>query len=480
MKDGIKNQICLHFAIFLKTGYYTLRKNKPIANKIQLIAGGNLVVVQLTTDQVLTMAPDASSASAGKKLNNTKHWKNTGQSPEALWGECQGSALYQVRVDLSSLTIQCSCPSRKQPCKHGLGLLLLTATTPAAVPTGEPPEWIVSWLTKRAAVSKRKETTKAKAGDSPSAAQIKTAEKRMVLVAQGIEHLDLWLNDLVRNGLGSVERQPFSFWENQAKQMVDAQAPGIAARIRRLATLPNASADWPERLLVQLGQLALLSQAFHRLDALDVALQEDVRQLIGWTLKEDEVALRGERVNDNWLTIGQIVENGDRTRMQRTWFLGEQTRRAALVLQFAMPGSAFEKSYPLGARQRADLVFWPGADPQRAFVARLHGDPLTFPAHLPGVETIDEFFAGVARAKARQPWQERFLCTIQRVIPIYTIANDTWCVRDRNGHALPLTRGEHWQLLAFSGGYSVDFGGEWDGEAITPLAVMAEDVYHKL
>ncbi len=113
--------------------------------------------IQLTTDQVASMAPDASSTTAGKKLANTKHWQQIGQNSDALWGECQGSALYQVRIALPTLTIQCSCPSRKQPCKHGLGLLLLAATNPEAVPVSEPPEWIATWLAKRAAVSKRKE-----------------------------------------------------------------------------------------------------------------------------------------------------------------------------------------------------------------------------------------------------------------------------------------------------------------------------------
>src|SRR5258706_12620952 len=106
--------------------------------------------LQLTgSDQVLALAPDSSSASAGKKLSNKQYWKNLGQNSEALWGECQGSALYQVRVDLSTLTIQCSCPSRKLPCKHGLGLLLLAVPTPAAVPTADQPEWIIAWLAKR-------------------------------------------------------------------------------------------------------------------------------------------------------------------------------------------------------------------------------------------------------------------------------------------------------------------------------------------
>src|ERR1019366_9585573 len=136
------------------------------------------------------MAPDSSSATAGKKLGNAKLWQNIGQSPAALWGECQGSALYQVRIDLSTLSLQCSCPSRKLPCKHGLGLLLLAATSPSDVPETDAPEWITSWLANRAAATQRKETPKP-AGAPPSAAQVKTAEKRMAQVTHGIEHLDL-------------------------------------------------------------------------------------------------------------------------------------------------------------------------------------------------------------------------------------------------------------------------------------------------
>ncbi len=202
------------------------------------------------------MAPDASSASAGKKLADAKHWQNLGQSSNLLWGECQGSALYQTRVDLATFTIHCSCPSRKQPCKHGLGLLLLAATKPELIPTVEPPEWISSWLARREAASKGKETRKSKAsqpGSEPTRAQKINAEKRQAQVQQGLERLDLWLNDLVRNGLSQLETQGEKIWEKQAAQMVDAQAPGIAARLRSMASIPNSGSDWPERLLYRMG-----------------------------------------------------------------------------------------------------------------------------------------------------------------------------------------------------------------------------------
>src|SRR5258708_5895454 len=186
------------------------------------------------------------------------------------------------------------------------------------------------------------------ASSTTTATQRKTAEKRLAQVNKGIELLDLWLNDLVRNGLGNLETQPATFWEKQAAQMVDAQIAGLASYIRRLASIPNASPDWSEKLLARLGNLALLTQAFHRMEQLDAAMQEDIRQLIGWNLKEEEVLANGEHVTDNWLLLGQAIEDIERGRAQRTWLLGTTTRRSALLLQFSFAGAPFSVHHPLG------------------------------------------------------------------------------------------------------------------------------------
>ena len=441
------------------------------------------MAIQITANQVNSMAPDASSTAAGKKLANTKHWQQIGQNSDALWGECQGSALYQVRIALPTFTIQCSCPSRKQPCKHGLGLLLLAANTPEAVPVSEPPEWITAWLAKRAATNKRKEAPESpKETSSPTATatQRKTAEKRLAQVNKGIELLDLWLNDLVRNGLGNLETQPATFWEKQAAQMVDAQAAGLASYIRRLASIPNASPDWPEKLLAQLGKLTLLTQAFHRMEQLEPAMQEDTRQMIGWNLKEEEVLANGEHVTDNWLILGQAVEDIERGRAQRTWLLGTTTRRSALLLQFSFAGAPFSAHHPLGICQKAEIVYWPGVQPQRALISGRQGEIEQIPERLPGVETIEAFFDDVATTLASFPWRERFLCTLCQVTPVYDATSSYWYICDQHGQALPLVQGEHWQLLALSGGTPVDFAGEWDGQALLPLGMLVNHTYHTL
>ena len=79
---------------------------------------------------MLALAPDAPSQRAAQSLASDRSWPLTGASePGAVWGECLGSAAapYRTVVDPSGPAYQCSCPSRKFPCKHALALLLLWA-----------------------------------------------------------------------------------------------------------------------------------------------------------------------------------------------------------------------------------------------------------------------------------------------------------------------------------------------------------------
>src|SRR6187397_2422956 len=102
-------------------------------------------------EQIIALAPDAASAKAGRSLATVSKWKNVGQDERALWGECQGSGAkpYQTVIDLNEPAFKCSCPSRKFPCKHALGLFLIYVGDNASIPTAEPPDWMTEWLKSR-------------------------------------------------------------------------------------------------------------------------------------------------------------------------------------------------------------------------------------------------------------------------------------------------------------------------------------------
>ena len=117
------------------------------------------MLLNLTEEQIVQLAPDASSVKAAKGLATESKWILRASGTRALWGHCQGSGKtpYQTVIDTQDLAFKCSCPSRKFPCKHGLGLLLLYAARPELFGAADEPEWISEWLAKRDQKAEKKE-----------------------------------------------------------------------------------------------------------------------------------------------------------------------------------------------------------------------------------------------------------------------------------------------------------------------------------
>jgi hypothetical protein len=348
------------------------------------------------------------------------------------------------------------------------------------MPETEAPVWVSDWLTKRQARSAQRQEKQASAGKpADPVAQAKRAEQRQERVLDGLERLDLWINDLLRNGLAGLEQQAVSFWEAPVKRLIDAQMPALASRLRRLGQIPGSSRDWPEKLLGHLGRVALLSHSYRRMEALTPALQADVRQLLGWTIPQEELLAQAERVADHWLVLGQTVDDEERVRVQKSWLLGRSTRRAALVLQFWVGGQAPAETIVPGTEVDGDLVFWPSAYPQRARFADRRGETVRITDAWPASPTIENVLDQFSRALAVQPWLEQFLCVLRNVTPLPR-PQAAWLVRDQQGQVLPLRLGEHWKLLALSGGQPLDLAGEWNGEALLPLGTAVAGRYYRL
>ena len=207
-----------------------------------------------TVDDVLKLAPDAASAGAARRLSLSAVWSQAGSSGSLLWGRCQGSARepYQVTIDLDEPSFRCTCPSRKQPCKHGLGLLLLWADGGGSVADdARPADFAADWVQRLAARGPgvaggagggalggvgRDGGRGAGAAPDPEA-QARRLAQRIETMSAGIDEFERWLLDLVRQGLASARHQPYAFWDAAAARLVDAQMPGLADRVRALPGL---------------------------------------------------------------------------------------------------------------------------------------------------------------------------------------------------------------------------------------------------
>jgi hypothetical protein len=97
---------------------------------------------------------------------------------------------------------------------------------------------------------------------------------------------------------------------------------------------------------------------------------EDLRAFVGYTRTREEVLAAGEALADRWLVLGQRAEDADAMRVRRTWLLGEDSGREALVVQFAAGARPFAEAFVPGTAFAGEVVFYPSAYPQRAVIRR--------------------------------------------------------------------------------------------------------------
>jgi hypothetical protein len=436
-----------------------------------------------TSEQILALAPDSASAKAGQGLASARKWLSVGVDEQTAWGLCQGSGKnpYQTQIDLTEPAFRCSCPSRKFPCKHGLGLFLLLAAQPTAFKEKQPPDWVVEWVASRAkrAEQRVEKQAKAEAGEKivDEAAQARRAASRESKVTAGLQELELWLRDIVRGGLAAAQSQPPQFWDRMAARLIDAQASGAARLTREMAGIPVSGDGWEARLLERMSRLYLLVEGFKRVNDLPPAVHSDVRALVGWTQNQEDLS-RETGVRDRWLVLGQRVEEEDRLRTQRIWMRGEQKGRDALILHFAHGQQPLDISFITGAVIEAELAFFPGAYPLRAIVKQRYGAPAS-PERISGYPNVSDARKAFADAMAANPWLEKFPMPLLNVTPLRR--GDAWFVRDAEDRALKLApRFEFgWTMLALSGGREINIFGEWDGDHLLPLSAFAENRFVK-
>lgn len=436
-----------------------------------------MTVPSFTRPQILALAPDPASAKAGEGLARRAKWLSYASDGRALWGECQGSGStpYRTQVDLAGPAFRCSCPSRKFPCKHGLGLLLLHADAPAE--SAGAPDWVAEWLAKRE--TRAAAAPAATVGDSAPAAATKPAadpeaaakraQQRLARVTAGVEALGLWLADAVRTGLDGAPQQPLHYWREAAARLDDAQAPGLARRVRALAALAASGDGWEPRLLDAIACLHLAVAGWRRYAGLAPARQADLRALAG-IAESREAVLAGPPEPGPWRVLGSRSETEDGLCTRRCWLRRPADGRLALLLDFAPPGQPLPVAPAPGALCTDALVFYPGSLLRRALrvasEAPGQGDDAT---DLPLPDRLDIARAAWAEALAVNPWLDHEGFALHGLS--IEQQHGRFRVRDGAGEHAPLaaTANEGWRLLAFGGGRPLTILGEWDGERVRAL-----------
>ncbi len=396
--------------------------------------------------KVEELAPDQASLNAASKLIKPAKWPLLGRESQRslLWGECQGSGSnpYRLSVDLSDLGYRCSCPSRKFPCKHVLALLWQYAESAERFQDAGAPDWVEDWLGRRrpkaasgralpagkAATEKASLRAARKEEDSPektaknevraAAQRERQRRKREESILQGLDELDRWITDQLDRGIAAFAQSAVQQCRLAAQRLVDAKASGVASTLDQL---PAALFALPEELrhdflIERLGGLHLLSQAYRNQDELPPLLREDVRRLIGWsTRREDLLADPGAtRVRSRWIVLATRTESqADNLRRIETWMwrvsaadvtASEGKPEFAVLIDFVpLSAGATVAPFTPGESFEAEVVFYPSAAPLRAVIAERWKDEADIPWPEPECSlprAIKRYF----EVLARQPW----------------------------------------------------------------------------
>lgn len=448
----------------------------------------------LTEDQVSQLAPDGSSLKAGKDLANERKWLNYQSNERVLWGEVQGSGKdpYRTQIDLQNTAFKCSCPSRKFPCKHGLGLLFLVARRNGDIPqlTTEP-SWVSEWINKRSEKAEAKiqppvsEEQDSEKTDKQAKDKEKRQNERLLKVEAGIAELDLWLRDMVRGGLLTLPEKGNAYFEKMAARMVDAQATGFASLVKEFTKINYYKGDsWQPQALEIAAKIHLQIEAFRNLDQLPPLVQEEIKSRVGWNVQQKELLenKEAETIDDEWVVIGRRTTQEEDIVLQRNWLYGSHSRRFALVLNFAYKTAAIETPLVPGNTSKARLVFYPSHSPFRALIKH-HLESKTFlPTSLEGVENWQLSQVEYTRVIAQNPWADDVPQLVEQLQ--ITKHQAHWYLQDTTGAVMRLHDAIEeaiiWKLLAYTAGHPTTLFLLRQSTSVWPLGIVQNFSYQLL
>jgi hypothetical protein len=445
------------------------------------------MLISITAEQAQQAIPDANSQKAAKKLSKQEDWSNKGASEEQwIWGEITGSAIYQSAIFLPELKFECSCPSFKRPCKHALGLLLCYTEHQHLFPlVTEQPERVKKWIEK-----KQKTVKKLDPNEPVKEVDLEARAKRIAArekkVDDGLQALDLWLQDLLRLGLAKARQDSYSLFNQMTTRLTDAQATGLISWLEALHTALFTE-QWQQDCLPWLGRLNLVVQLWQRRSQLDAQLQTELRQLIGFNLAPDQLAALPVEQQQYWTIGHKLGELSDgKGRYRRQWLWQAEQQQAALLLDFEIGSfTNFPLALPLSQLQSLALQFYPSPTPSRAKLAdtvqiatpsiepkpqqtsQLQAQPQTQPQG--AFYHFEQALQQHAMRLSRNPLLTQSCWLIDAVS--LRIEQENLYAVDQKQAALDLQIVDRWKLLAAVGDEPFLLAAEWNGQQLDVISV---------
>lgn len=300
---------------------------------------------------------------------------------------------------------------------------------------------------------------------------LKVNDKRIELMKAGARELELWLLDLIRQGLVVLDHNQEEFWEEIASRMVNAKLGSLARRIRLLKRSTENRVQWQENILKEVAYLYLVAKSMQQFDRQNEARQCELLRICG--VNVDKKKLEQEKgIDDTWLVIHQEFGNDEQLNYRRLWLYGEKSQELALLLDFLWNSTDFFPDYEFGALYKGEVIYYPGAGDRRALFKQAVPHRGTFQGK-GGMDSLQQLTYFFAKALERNPWLETYPCLLNQMQ--ITRKGKAFMIVDQARRSLPLDEASEsgWKLLALSMDQPLNLFGFWDGRAFRPVSAFA-------
>ena len=189
------------------------------------------IVIHFTGNPSTIINGRALAGKGGFQLNET-------EDGTLLFGISSGGK-YKCSVDFSNVAqpvARCTCPSRQNPCKHAVALMFHKLNGDKFL-IGPIPEDIAANREKRA--KKQSGVREAPAPAVMTRAKAEAAAKKCRVQLEGIAMAEKILGNIICAGLHSIDRENYSFYASQVKELGNYYVSGVQSAFSLLLSMAS-------------------------------------------------------------------------------------------------------------------------------------------------------------------------------------------------------------------------------------------------
>jgi hypothetical protein len=305
----------------------------------------------------------------------------------------------------------------------------------------------------------------------------KISETREKQFDEGIHILYEWVLQLLKDGLAILQHDTHRIQELSSR-MVDAGLSGVARKWRTVPEKIKHRDDWVEFTAVLLGESLWLCNQWQQWDLFSENEKQDALTFAGVPVRKADVVEKSI-VSDYWLCVGQVKEKEEQLTVIRTWFVGLESHRIALVLEFEVNRFVSRKNFRIGAVYYHPCSFYPSASPVR--VVDMNDRPENYGVHISHIgKSLDDILNQTYSPHIPNIFFRQKLWMITGATCFYQ--SNKWYFATSDGRAIEIMQDEDeiWKIYAWSFHHDSLFFGEWNGQQIKLFSVGIDNQIYSI